>query len=109
MARLKRGVPLSKKIKYLLSLLVLVLLIKLSFFGRGSILSVYKNSRSAKQSKAKYEDLMIKINDTEEEINLLVNDEEYLIKIAREEFGMQKEDEHVIKLIEEEANNLTGE
>lgn len=110
MSRLKRGVSLSKKIKYSLFILIAVLLFKLSFIGRGSILSAYKNSVKAKQSKEQYEELLIKIEETELEINSLLKNEEYLIKVAREEYGMQKENEHVIKQIEtEENNNPTGE
>ena len=110
MSRLKRGVPLSKKIKYSLLVLVVVLLFKLSFIGRGSFLSVYRNSVRAKQNKQQYEELLTKIDDTNAEIDRLIHDDDYLIKVAREEYGMQKENERVIKLIEgEENNNPTGE
>ncbi len=110
MDRLKRGVPLSKKIKYSLLILVVVLLFKLSFIGRGSFLSVYKNSVRAKKTKQQYEEILTKIEETDAEISRLIHDDEYLIKVAREEYGMQKENERVIKVIEaEENNNPTGE
>lgn len=110
MARLKRRVPLSKKIKIMLLVMVASLLFVISFVGRGSLLSVYRNSSKAKHNKQKYEELLIKIDETDEEIDRILTDEDYLIKIAREEYGMQKEDEHVIKLLEtEEKTNPIGE
>lgn len=102
MARLKRRVPLSKKIKYMLFLLVAGLFFIISFVGRGSFLSIYKNSAKAKQNKQKYEEILVKIEDTNTEIERILTDEDYLVKIAREEYGMQKKDEHVIKLLETE-------
>ena len=78
MSRLKRGVPLSKKIKYTLLLLVAVLLFKLSFIGRGSFLSVYRNSVRAEQNKEQYEEILTQIDETNEEINRLIHDDYYL-------------------------------
>ena len=110
MSRLKRRVPLSKKIKYMLLVIVASLLFVISFVGRGSFLSIYKNSIKAKQNKQQYEEILVKIEKTDAEIDRILTDDEYLIKIAREEFGMQKENEHVIKLLEtEEKTNPIGE
>ncbi len=100
MTRLKRRVSFSKKLKYVLFFVIAVFLFIISFVGRGSFLSLYRNRVKAKQNKQQYEEIMAKIEETDAEINRLLTDEEYLIKYAREEFGMQKEDEHVIKLIE---------
>lgn len=109
MSRYKRRVPLSKKIRYMLITAVACLLFVVSFVGRGSFLGVYRNSLKAKQNKQQYEEILAKIDETDTEINRIINDEEYLIKLAREEYGMQKENEHVIKLIESKDNNPTGE
>jgi cell division protein FtsB len=109
MDRLKRRVPLSKKIKYMFITAVACLLFVVSFVGRGSFLGVYRNSLRAKQKRQQYEQIMTKIEKTDAEIDRILNDEEYLIKIAREEYGMQRKDEHVIKLIKTQENNQTGE
>ncbi len=109
MARLKRRVPLSRKIKYMFITAVICLLFVVSFVGRGSFLGVYRNSLRAKQNRQQYEQIMAKIEETEAEIQRIKNDEDYLIKIAREEYGMQKENEHVIKLIKADEKNQIGE
>lgn len=110
MSKFKRGVPLSKKIKGSLIVLVVVLVFKLSFIGRGSVVSCLRNKAIAVQNKQQYEEMLTKIEKTDAEIALLIHDDEYLIKVAREEYGMQKKDERVIKLIEsEDNNNPTGE
>lgn len=105
MSRYKRRVPLSKKIKLLLLITVASLFISISFVGRGSILSIYKNRVKAKRNKQQYEELLVKIDETNKEIDLILHNDDYLIKIAREEYGMQKKNEHVIKLLENEENN----
>ncbi len=109
MARLKRRVPLSKKIKYLFIVTITCLLFVVSFVGRGSFLGVYRSSLRAKQNRQQYEQIMAKIEKTEAEIDKIIHDDEYLIKIAREEYGMQRKDEHVIKLIKTDEKNQTGE
>ncbi|MBI9032519.1 septum formation initiator family protein [bacterium] len=100
MTRLKRRVPLSKKLKYMLFVIITGLLFTISFVGRGSFLSIYRNRIKANQNKEQYQELLVKIDETDAEINRFLNDDEYLVKYAREEFGMQRKDEHVIKLIE---------
>lgn len=102
MARLKRGIPTSKKTKYLLLTITAVLLFKLCFIGRGSFLHVYRSSAKATKMEEQYNELLTKIDKTETEIDKLNNDPEYIMKFAREKYGMQRADEHVTIIIDSE-------
>lgn len=102
MARLKRGIPTSKKTKYILFAITVVVVFKLCFVGRGSFLNIYRSGIKASKFEEQYNELLVKIDETEVKIDKLNNDPEYIIKFARERYGMQRADEHVTIIIESE-------
>jgi len=93
--------PLRWRKSFLFLVLGGFILIWFLFIDTYSIWTRYQLIQQKENLKEKTENLEIKTAELKQKINALKNDSLLLERIAREEYGMKKEDETVYKIVPE--------
>ncbi len=91
--------------RWILVLVVLYFLCKILFWGSGSFYSRFASSRRLKSLQGVEERLNQKNKILKKKLDEVNSQGVELEKMAREEYGMQKEGEVIIKFVQEEEQN----
>lgn len=86
-------------LRYLILLFVAIILF--SLIGDHGFLTLYKSNKQIKDLKSEIEYSQNVIDSLKTEIDRLKHDTSFIEKIAREKYGMAKENEKIIKFVEE--------
>ncbi|HLV33313.1 MAG TPA: septum formation initiator family protein [Chitinispirillaceae bacterium] len=86
-------------LRYLFLLIVAILLF--SLIGDHGFITLYKSNKQIKNLKTEIEYSQNIIDSLKTEIDRLKHDTSFIEKIAREKYGMAKENEKIIKFVEE--------
>lgn len=93
-----KGLVLSFSLRYRIALFVLVLgMVLLGIFGRNGFLSLYR-LKDQHQGLLMENETLVKSNQSlRQQIHLLKEDRSYIEQIAREEMGLVKKDEILLR------------
>lgn len=107
MPRVRQGVPINKKLRFVVTIIFIFCVIYVSFIGRGSFYRLHKVKQRRDKAYKQNLKLVEDIERIDKDIELLKNDAEYIERIGREEFNLQKPNEKVYRIIDENSQDET--
>ena len=107
MPRVHKNVATSRKRGLIIAIILVIVIIKLLFFGENSLISLgrYKDKTELKQEN--YNEAIVKSDSLDKIIHILKTDMGEIERIAREKWDMQRPDEKVT-IIKESVQNKSN-